>query len=285
MIGAGIVTYNPSMSDIEENLTKVLEQVPEIVIVDNHSSNISDLQRYISNFPTVFLIENISNRGIATALNQIFEFAKVHGWDFVLTLDDDSIVPYNMISSFNEIITNTIGSSKIGIICPKLIDRTTRKPLKNRDIVYGGITCITSGSLTSIEAWEATGGFLEWLFIDSVDFDFSLRLDSLGFQILEAKNVVMEHSIGTIINHKILGIEFEHRYYSSFRKYYQERNSIYMRSRYHHSPLAIEILRHINHLALSIIFDKNKLANIRSLRKGFKDGIYYARHSRHDYSE
>lgn len=32
--------------------------------------------------------------------------------------------------------------------------------------------CITSGSLTSVEAWQKIGGFDEWLEIDGVDFDF-----------------------------------------------------------------------------------------------------------------
>jgi rhamnosyltransferase len=275
MIGAGIVTYNPEMSDLEENLPKVVRQISQVVIVDNNSSNISQIRRLVSGFSTISLIENRDNKGIATGLNQIFEYARRKDWDWVLTLDDDSIVPFNLISSFEKVLTKSSDNQRIGIVCPKLIDKITRRPIENRAFKFGGITCITSGSLTNVDAWESAGGFFEWLFIDSVDYDFCLKLDSLGFQIVEAEDVVMQHSIGAPARHKIAETVFGYRSYSSFRRYFQERNGVYMRFRYCHTSISVEFLRHIKHIALSLLFDSDRAANFRSLSKGFRDGIRY----------
>jgi rhamnosyltransferase len=69
------VTYNPD-SNLVENISSILTQVSEIVVVDN-ASNI-DAQRIlrdVSKDKRITLILNDCNRGIAYALNQGVKYA------------------------------------------------------------------------------------------------------------------------------------------------------------------------------------------------------------------
>ena len=47
-IYAGIVTFNPDIERLKENVCAICIQVPEVVIFDNGSSNFVDIQECIS---------------------------------------------------------------------------------------------------------------------------------------------------------------------------------------------------------------------------------------------
>ena len=52
---------------------------------------------------------------------------------------------------------------------------------------------ITAGSLISIMAYKAIGGYNEALFIDEVDHEYCYRLRREGFQVLLCGFVKMQH--------------------------------------------------------------------------------------------
>ena len=73
IIYAGIVSFNPDISRLEENINAIYSQVDKIIIVDNNSKNVSDINTITDKLKNVFLINNNNNFGIAKALNQIME--------------------------------------------------------------------------------------------------------------------------------------------------------------------------------------------------------------------
>ena len=74
----GIVTYQPDKQRLQENILSALtnQEAGHVFIVDNHSSNLSDIQQLVADYPRTVLIENDDNKGIAHALNQIAECAE-----------------------------------------------------------------------------------------------------------------------------------------------------------------------------------------------------------------
>lgn len=276
-ICAGIITYNPTLTDVSTCLEALCNQVERVIIVDNASKNVKSLQEVVSKYANVTLVKNSQNIGFAKALTQVFEWAKSQGFNWVLTLNDDSVVPSNMISEYKKILENqgslvnqkNAKNSKIAIVCSLLKNRLDGTILHSK---CHEDECITSGSLTSVEAWAKIGGFDEWLEIDGVDFDFSRRLARAGWKIVECQNVIMEHQIGKarsinlIIKHPIV---WNH---NANRKYYIARNMQvvdYKMGTYSYAKSLRAVVRDMIFVAL---WEKNKFAKIRAMIRGFKDG-------------
>ena len=276
-ICSGIITYNPTLTDVDTCLEALCNQVERVIIVDNASKNVKSLQEVVSKYANVTLVKNSQNIGFAKALTQVFEWAKSQGFNWVLTLNDDSVVPSNMISEYKKILENqeslvnqkNAKNSKIAIVCSLLKNRLDGTILHSK---CHEDECITSGSLTSVEAWDKIGGFDEWLEIDGVDFDFSRRLVRAGWKIVECQNVIMEHQIGKarsinlIIKHPIV---WNH---NANRKYYIARNMQvvdYKMGTYSYAKSLRAVVRDMIFVAL---WEKNKFAKIRAMIRGFKDG-------------
>lgn len=276
-ICAGIITYNPTLTDVSTCLEALCNQVERVIIVDNASKNVKSLQEVVSKYANVTLVKNSQNIGFAKALTQVFKWAKSQGFNWVLTLNDDSVVPSNMISEYKKILENqgslvnqkNAKNAKIAIVCSLLKNRLDGTILHSK---CHEDECITSGSLTSVEAWAKIGGFDEWLEIDGVDFDFSRRLVRAGWKIVECQNVIMEHQIGKarsinlIIKHPIV---WNH---NANRKYYIARNMQvvdYKMGTYSYAKSLRAVVRDMIFVAL---WEKNKFAKIHAMIRGFKDG-------------
>ena len=101
---AGITLYEPDVHRLLENIDAVLPQVDKLICVDNGSKNIAEIKDRIHwKYPEVEIIENGENLGIARALNQMFEYAEAHVYDWVLTLDQDSVCPENLMEEYKKL--------------------------------------------------------------------------------------------------------------------------------------------------------------------------------------
>ena len=100
-ICAGIVTYNPELSRLRENVGAIVRNgISHIVIADNASGNYDEIRRAFADADICF-IANRENTGIAYALNQILETAERRfGSEWVLTLDQDSVAADELIDRY-----------------------------------------------------------------------------------------------------------------------------------------------------------------------------------------
>lgn len=188
-IVAGIVVFHPNMARLEECLEAVQSFVEKIYIYSN--SEDFSLPREMDK---IVVIGEGRNMGIGHALNEIFSAADADGYDWVVTLDQDSIMPVGIISDYEQHL-----SEEIGILCPQVIDK--RREYMNTSSKEG-ITeledTITSASCTSIAAWKTIGKFDEWLFIDLVDNEFCKRLVVNNFKILRLNRWILDQEFGNI---------------------------------------------------------------------------------------
>lgn len=200
MVGALIVSFNPNIATLKLNVKSIARQVDNLVIVDNGSKNIAEINKIVTN--NVDLIKLESNKGIAFALNRGMEYLEKEGFLWVLTLDQDSIVPDNLIKSLTE--QKEFYKSDTAILSAKFVDDNQIDHIDNStDTVIDSLT-ITAGSLTNISAWRTAGGFDEWLFIDTVDHDFNYRLLGLGYKVFKINSVEFRHSLGEAVNRPTL---------------------------------------------------------------------------------
>ena len=191
----GIVTYQPDITRLQENLQAAAENLQggPILLVDNGSQNIADIQSLTDNIGNVTLMRNSNNLGIAAALNQLCRQAQELGCEWMVTLDQDSVIQPDMLQEFSR-YTHL---ARVAIICPRIEDRRlgrqhTRLTSGTEYISHA----ITAGNMVRLEAWQTVGGFTEQLFIDGVDFDFCLKLGEDGWQILRTNNVCLYQEMG-----------------------------------------------------------------------------------------
>ena len=224
---AGIVTYNPNLTKLRENLSAVVTQVTHTVIIDNGSENANDIKELATGFSNVEVIFNAENRGIASALNQIFNKASDEAAEYVITLDQDSEIYPDLIKTYLEY--ECLGDS---FTCLRR-DRNFLVESGEKEEIEYVESCITSGNLVKLDAWKAVGGFNERLFIDMVDVDFCYRLNAKGYRIVRINRYGMLHEIGDGSYISLFGRKHFTGNYSAFRKYYIFRNMSYVIQKYH----------------------------------------------------
>lgn len=214
---AVIIWYNPSQSDIA-NTHNLAEIISDVFVIDNSSqSNFERIENdNIRYFP---LFENL---GIATALNHGFQKAKDYGFKYALSLDQDSNFNPSDMHKFKKHALQLFKNRSTAIVAASLeLNNKTHKPFLKK-------TNITSGSMTSIEAWDTVGRFKDEFFIDHVDHEFCLRLNQRNFLIYQLPDVFMQHALGYPKTKKLLGKIYTSPGYSADRLYYYFRNRLYL---------------------------------------------------------
>ncbi len=223
---AVVVAYFPD-DGFESRLASIVGQVATLVIVDNTPDEMTLSHAFRDSWAgALFLISNRANKGIAFALNQGLEFASDAGYEWLLTLDQDTLcLPY-MVESLLAIAN--VCALKPMVIGSNYYDsqnNRTKVPVGDGTDFLDQKTVITSGSFIAVHSAIAIGGFREDYFIDQVDHEFCLRARANGHRVIIARKPVMVHSVGNHGGVKLpwLGILPNH---PPVRKYYIARNTI-----------------------------------------------------------
>lgn len=231
---AVVVTYFPD-SDVLENLSKVRPQVEALVVVDNGSPLASvHLLRAASTEMGFAFLENGENLGIAAALNTGIRWAGDRGFEWIVLFDQDSATTPGFIDAMLRGFANSPSGERLGILVPRYIDKRSGIDLPQDPAHTGGLqTAMTSGTLMRLSLFREHGPFQEELFIDSVDSEYSLRLRSRGYLIEECNDAILLHSPGHPKTLTLYGIYlFKTANYSPVRRYYQDRNRVWLIRRY-----------------------------------------------------
>lgn len=272
---AGIVTYNPNLIRLKENIIAILPQVDSLLINDNGSANIESISNLLSNYSKVILIKNKSNLGIATALNILCENALKLGATWLLTLDQDSIVSHNLMANY-ERWRKRLNNEKIASLTCDMKDISGTKVLDGSEDGYIDF-CITSGNYIRLKTWQLIGRFDDKLFIDKVDTDYCYRLVQKGFFIYKIPYCGLHHEIGkNVSEHKLFTKTFFVFNHSPFRCYYIIRNQIYFARKYSKSLTRKERFRiertAWTRILIYWIFESQKFRKTKAWIKGIYDG-------------
>lgn len=269
-IAASVVLYNPDECLID-NIKSCINQVDEVFLIDNSEKDLStSLKEYFRTENKISYIRLNKNFGIAEALNIALNKADEKGFEFLLTLDQDSRVTENMVLQLYEVISK---DKKIGLVTPVHFDPLQHsKKVENRidDIMY----TMTSGNLLRISAAKLVGGFDSKLFIDHVDHEFCLKLKSFGYQIKKVNNALLYHKLGSSQVKRFLWINFYPSNHNPIRIYYRTRNRLYVKSKYQKlfPNYSKEDCRHFMRELLDILFcEKQRFQKIKMMISAFID--------------
>jgi len=270
-LAVGIVLYQPNIDRLNENIQAIYKQAKEILLVDNGSSNLNLIRKLVSSYERIIVIENETNRGIAYALNQIMTYFIKENYEWVLTLDQDSICPSCLFDEYGKFMN----LPSAGMLCPVVNDRNfgyLNKIFKKPFTEVEG--CITSASFVNAKAWLDIAGFDETMFIDSVDFDFSYRVIQSGYKIYQINSVVLLHEIGHIEIKRFLIWKIIIKNHSAFRKYYIARNTIYLARKKKNIYLILKsFAQNIKLFIITMLYETDKKAKALAIFKGSKAGV------------
>lgn len=267
---AGIVTFNPDIDRLKQNIEAVYSQVDMIIIVDNHSNNVENIIGLVNKYNYTRIVCNTDNCGIAKALNQILGYADDNDAEWVLTLDQDSVVFEGLVQNYLKYIKlPKVGMMTCNIIDRNKVDYSTKENGKEYIEVD---KCFTSGCFTKVSAWKEAGGFDERMFIDYVDYDLCLSIREKGYRIIQIAFDGILHELGHSKNVKFLGRKWVVSNHSPFRKYFIVRNRLYYIQK-HATFLNVWLERRhlLGFIVLTIFREPNKMKNIKAMTKGLID--------------
>ncbi len=267
-IAGVVILYNPDVEDVLKNIKTYLNSIDLLYVIDN--SSVSHEEYFIFS-DKISYIANMNNLGVARALNQAATKSIQQGFDYLLTMDQDSFFPTSSIKEYEKVfkkIKDLENPAVIGI-SPKLLN-SNLETLINSD--YEKVNwVITSGSIINLNIYNQLGGFNETLFIDCVDYDYCLRAILAGHKVFKCKNIILYHIGGS--PKLIMG--FHIGLYSSERIYFIARNSLYLWKTYFKGFPKLITKNIIFSLVFcflpNIIFANNKKKTLAAFFKGFSD--------------
>ena len=253
----------------------------EAVVIDNGSVD-GSVHRIRRVFPDVGQIVNQHNEGFARAANQGIRHALDSGSDYVMTLNNDTIVAPNLLE---HLVTVAQGDANIGILAPRIMyfdkpDRTWHlaarwhswqpRPIMVHHADHGDTPLEVDfvsgcGMMLTRYLLEEVGGFDDSFFMYGEDVDLCARAKQAGYKVVAVPRAHMWHKVSASAC-KI----------SAEARYWRTRNQILVYRRYPHGPLAgwlpaYVILKAAYDIACDLA--RGQLGLIRPLLRGTRDGL------------
>ncbi len=276
-VAAGIATYNPEIQLLEQNIKSIVSQTDIVLICDNNSDNIKDIEKVAKNYDTTVIKLN-ENKGIAFALNTMVKWCLDNKYEWLLTLDQDSITIEGLVERYKK----NVDVAKVAMMSCDLAskDKIENGGFKqNQDDKFEYIEkCYTSGSFINTELIAKVGFFDERMFIDFVDFDMCITLLERGYKIIRLNYLGLIHEVGTTKEVSFLGSKELIYNHAPIRKYYMARNGIYYAKKHKKYFGKKETIKRklsvLKRILLVLIYEKQKLIKLAYGIKGLAAGIF-----------
>ncbi|GAB4002161.1 glycosyltransferase family 2 protein [Spirosoma daeguense] len=267
-IAGAVILYNSDLN-VCDNIRTYINQIDILYVIDNSEFANDELIRKLREFKTVKYISNGGNKGIAHALNLAATVAINDRYSYLLTMDDDAQLPLDAVEKMANHLSNSTYPERIGIISGvHSEDLVANIPF--RKVLF----TMTSGNLLTLAAYQKVGPFRDDFFIDHVDHEYGLRLNSADFDVIELPTLYLNHRLG-----KRMDTGFFHKTFTSHtpqRSYYIVRNGWMLVTLYKNSfPIIKGLVINwiVREWMRAIFFEDQKFRRIRLLWRGIKDAL------------
>lgn len=269
-VAAVVVLYNPP-DHVFDEISSYIGQVSKVFVIDNSVQYNESLIQRLESLDKIVYLNNGGNLGIAAALNTGARLAMAEGFDYLLTMDQDTSLSPSFVQQLMTGLQIN-GLQKVGIMAPRYNDSPSRKAEKYQKVLF----TMTSGNLLNLKVFKEVGPFLGELFIDHVDHEFGLRLNTRGYWVLQENSLQITHRPGSIYSTKLFFKTISFSSHSPLRLYYFCRNGVYVSKLYWNKVPSFPMffLKLLAKEATKLLlFEKNKLVRTRMLIRGLTDGI------------
>lgn len=257
-LAAVVVLYHPD-DNLRENLASYASDVSVVYLIDNSTAPLASIPCQGAEY-----LWTGENRGISAALNLAAGKAIAAGFDYLLTMDQDSRALPGMVSMLLEWC-----APDVGLVAPYLLTRPGDKPPAG-SACHQVRTVMTSGSILNLKVYQKVGPFRDDFFIDFVDIEYSLRLQKGGYKVLQAESACLEHHVGRRIGLGCLSVTT----HTPLRKYYKSRNRFQVGREYAADfPLFVwwDRFRFLLESVRLLLFEPQKTDKLRMMLRGYRD--------------
>ena len=281
---AVIVVYRPDVPLLERAVGAVAPQVGRLLVVVN-----DDGHWVCAMPPNATVLRSHANIGLGAAYNLAANQAREWGATHLLLLDQDSVAAPDMVDKLARALSSDKGAAAAG---PLWRDSRSgqdgffvrlsrygaqRVPLQSTLQDHAPVEVdflISSGSLISLAAIAETGPFDEFLFIEHVDTDWSLRARARNLRLYGVPAARLDHSLGERTHATFLGRRaFIH---APLRQYYLVRNAVLLWRR-PHAPwkwILHDVRRTALLMSYYLIFHTPRLERLKCMIRGVRDGLF-----------
>lgn len=265
-----VVLYNPD-SDVWLNIQSYVQGIDYLYVVDNSEKKNTQLVDELKRVPTVAYIDSGVNAGLASALNRAAGLALQRGYDWLLTMDQDSRATTDMLEKMYHVGSKLEHIAQVGILSPFHCDKFTSSPGNATE--YTDVPAVmTSGNLLNLAAYTQIGPFEDKFFIDYIDIEYCLRLRANAYRVVQVNKATLLHNLGNMSQHIVLGKKIGTTNHPALRRYYITRNSFYVSNKFQSvfPDYSTSVLKHFwKEIGRVILFERDKLLKLSYILKGY----------------
>ena len=259
-----VVTYYPEKDLLEKNVQAFINQVDKVLIWENTPSPDKLDYRFITHEKVEYHGDGINS--ISRALNYAWEYANENGYDYLLTMDQDSF-----FENFDYYVAKTIFSQDApeGIWTPQMNGEKVEEDYEEIDLP------ITSGMLASVKIVNMIGGWNESYTIASVDDEFFLQAHQCKIKKYKVKDASLLQRFGITQVVSVFGHKLELRNYGPQRLFDIYRNNIILIREY---PKIDYLRKNFFHywlkaIVLVLLLEEQRFSKTLAIFRGIISGL------------
>lgn len=273
MILAVVITYNPDKILLQKNIDSFIDYVDKVLIWNNTPNDIRNesCKIYADDHKVIYKGAG-DNVGIPKALNYAWKYAFNKGYDYLLTMDQDSV--WYDFESYRDAVFKK-NKDELCICGPYALENINSKPSNNGFVINRWQ--ITSGMLIKTELLDAIGGYNEFFKVDCVDIEFCLRAKHKGYYSYYCSNGFLRQQYGLPFTVGFCGRTISYVYYSPFRVEGIFEGHLLLYRKYKESSLISDIKKnYLRNSIKALILGKNvpRIALFKAMALGFIKGIF-----------
>lgn len=270
-----VVLYNPSF-EIVEQLKIYCDTFDKVYLFDNSDKDNNSIGKMIQRNNYVY-IRSKKNVGMSGALNEIVKLALKEEFDFLLTMDQDTIFKKEIIKAMKNKIEND-EEKNIAIYASNFNKMYIGKygteysnpilPINQDSYVKFHIT---SGNFIKLKLVKDIYP-LDDYFIAFVDFDMDYLIYLNDYKIKVIGDCIISQQIGSPIKSTFLS-KFGMTNMGINRFYYLMRNNLYFSKKYrsYKDAKIFAFKKRIIYCCKIILCEKNKIKKIKMMIRGYID--------------
>jgi rhamnosyltransferase len=255
-----VILYKPE-ENVIHNIESYISSLGKLLIIQN-----SKLPRHLVEYLTLTYKDKIAfksfdeNTGISIPLNFAMKYAKENGFQYLLTMDQDSRFNKNDFSIFVKSCIEQFNACVNIALCSPA--HSIKGVIENDNIYPKWV--MTSGNIINIKVFGEIS-FNEQLFIDGVDFEICMKITRKNLTIFQINNIVLEHELGDTEYRYFCGKKIKITNHNTLRLYYIFRNYLFLIFSRCSKGFRFSLFKLLIQFMIAILFfEKHKYSKIKA---------------------